>query len=271
MSSPYRDVQPYSYLLDPESPQTEEEQFPNVPWTTGDVFAIIGLNIFAIFAIFVLMGFAFSLASTLVPILDNEAISDSLPVTAGSFFLQWAVTLGVAFTYLKLRGYSLSLHVLGFRRPVSLGESAALVVGLLITFYAFLGLYNALLEQLFPQLLPEPQDVEAWYGFSILGFLVAVGQVALITPVVEEMFFRGIIHQGLEKRLGFIGGALLSSLVFALAHIDYTLYIPIFMLSLIFAFLVHHTRSLWPGIAVHFLVNSLAVMSQFGQQLFGGG
>jgi len=270
VNTPERGVQPHSYPIDPE-PTVEGKpgHFPAVPWSAGDVFAIVGLDVFATIAIFLILGFVFSLARTLIPVFDGEALDESLVVTAGSFFLQWAITLGVAFTFLKLRGYEISLSILGFRRPVSWGESVALVFGLLLTFYIFLGFYNAILEQLFPDLLPEPQDVEAWYGFSILGFLVAMSQVSIITPVVEEMFFRGIIHQGLERRLGFIGGALFSSFIFALAHVDYTLYIPIFMLGFMFAFMVHHTRSLWPAIAGHFLVNTLAVLSQFGQQLFG--
>lgn len=276
MKTPYRGIQPHSYLVDPLQPGNplqpgggNREGATRVPWTAGDVLAIIGLDVFAIVAIFMLLGFAFSLASTLIPGLDGETLDGSLLVTAAGFFLQWAVTLGVAFTYLSLRGYRLSLDILAFRRPVSWGEAAALVIGLLIAFYIFLGIYNVVLDQLFPRLLPEPQDVQGWYGFSILGFLVALVQVAIITPVVEEIFFRGIIHQGFEKRLGFIGGALLSSLVFGLAHVDYTLYFPTFVLGFIFAFLVHHTRSLWPAIAAHFLVNSLAVLSQFGQQLQG--
>ena len=134
---------------------------------------------------------------------------------------------------------------------------------MLFSFYIFLGLYNTILGHLLPELVPEPQEIKEWYGFSIISFLVAMSQVAIITPVLEEMFFRGIIHQGLERRLGFMGGALISSLIFALAHISYTLYIPTFILGFMFAFLVHRSRSLWPAIIAHFLVNTLAVMSQF--------
>lgn len=272
MNSQHRGIQPYSYLVEPEPPQeNNREGFPAVPWTAGDVFAIVGLDVFATIAIFVVLGIAFSLARTLIPAFDSDTMDESLLVTAAGFLLQWAITLGVAFTYLKLRGYEITARVLCFRRPVSWGEAVALVIGLLLSFYIFLGIYNSVLEQLFPELLPEPQDVEAWYGFSIIGFIVAISQVSVITPLVEEMFFRGILHQGLEKRLGFIGGALFSSFIFALAHVDFTLYIPIFLLGFIFAFLVHHTRSLWPAIAAHFLVNTLAVLSQFGQQLLGSG
>ncbi len=233
------------------------------PWSAADVFAIIGLVVFGMVVIFSIMGAAIDLATTLLPGVDGDFVNDSLLVTAAGFFLQWAVTLGVAFTYLKLRGYSFDLSTMGFRRPVSWFEAVVLVFGLLLAFYTFLGFYNSILEQLLPRLVPEPQDVGEWYGFSFAGFIIALSQVALITPVVEEMFFRGIIHRGLERRLGFVGGALLSSLVFALAHVSYTLYIPIFILGFMFAFLAHHTRSLWPSIIAHFAVNSLAVLGQF--------
>lgn len=235
----------------------------SVPWSAADIFAILALNVVAIMVLFAILGGFISLATTLMPGVDADAIDESPLVTAAGFFLQWAVTLGVAFTYLKLRGYRLSWRILGFRRPVSWGEAAALVVGLLITFYIFLAIYNSVLERLLPELVPEPQEVTEWYGYSIIGFIVAMSQVAFITPVVEEMFFRGIIHQGLEKRLGFVAGALLSSLVFALVHFHYTLYIPIFLLGFTFAFMFHRTRSIWPAVTAHFLVNSLAVLAQF--------
>jgi len=257
-------------LYEPESlnakPEPQDSKRFSVPWSAADVFAIIGLDFFAILLMFAVVGAVFELATTLVPGIETDVLDDSLLVTAGGFFLQWAVTLGVAFTYLKLRGYKLSLKSLGFRRPKSWGESVVLVLGLLFTFYIFLAVYNTVLDQLLPELLPEPQEVREWYGFSIIGFIVAMSQVAVITPVVEEIFFRGIIHQGLEKRMGFLAGALLSSFIFALVHIDFTLYIPIFILGFLFAFLIHHTRSIWPCVAAHCLVNSLAVIGQFALQ-----
>ena len=234
-----------------------------VPWSAVDVFAIVTLVVFGITTIFTIMGAVIDLTTALLPGLDGDILNDSMLVTAAGFVLQWAVSLGIIFTYLKLRGYRFDLSTLGFRRPRSWLESIVLVLGLLFSFYIFLGIYNSILGHLLPELVPEPQEIREWYGFSIVSFLVAMSQVAVITPVLEEMFFRGIIHQGLERQLGFTGGALISSLIFALAHISYTLYIPTFILGFMFAFMVHRTRSLWPAIIAHFLVNTLAVMSQF--------
>ncbi len=234
-----------------------------VPWSAGDAFAVIGLSFVAILGAFAAAGALIAVLAAIIPGLSSDALEGSLLVTSGGFFLQWMITLGVAFTYLKLRGYPLDLETLGFRRPASLPESAALVLGLLVSFYLFLAVYDTLMNTFLPDLVPVPQEVREWYGFDVLGFIFAVSQVAIITPLMEEAFFRGIVHQGLEKRLGFLPGAVISSLIFALAHGDYTLYIPIFFLGFIFAFLTHRTRSLWPSVPVHFLVNSMAVLGQF--------
>jgi hypothetical protein len=162
-----------------------DPQQATVPWSALDVIAIIFMVVIAIVLIFTMLGALISMASTMIPGFDSSNFKDSLWVTAGGFFAQWAVTLGVAFTYLKLRGYRIGLGTLGFGRPVSWGESVALILGLLFAFYMFLGLYDTLINQLMPDLMPAPQEVGEWYGYSFIGFLVAVSQVSIITPVVE--------------------------------------------------------------------------------------
>jgi len=229
---------------------------PRVPWSVADVFAIVGLVVVFGAVIFTIFGAVIGLVSyTFTETEPENVFTESPLVNTIMWFVQWMVTLGVAFTYLKIRGYKLSLYIIGFRRTrlwtaIWLTVVVRILAGICEAVYSYF-------------VTPEQTEVTDMFGSSPVSFIITMVLVALLTPVVEELFFRGIIHQGLEQRLGFFWGAIISSSIFALAQIDPTIYIPIFILGFGFAYLMHKTKSLWPGIAGHFLVNSLAVIIQF--------
>jgi membrane protease YdiL (CAAX protease family) len=54
---------------------------------------------------------------------------------------------------------------------------------------------------------------------STLGKVVAVVAVALSAPVVEEIFFRGLLYRSLRNRLPIAQSALLAGALFGLVHI----------------------------------------------------
>jgi membrane protease YdiL (CAAX protease family) len=56
---------------------------------------------------------------------------------------------------------------------------------------------------------------------------------------------------------------LVSSAVFAVAHLDPVALIPTFILGLLLAYLYQRANSLWPGIILHFLVNGLSLCAAF--------
>lgn len=90
----------------------------------------------------------------------------------------------------------------------------------------------------------------------------------VIAPVVEEIFFRGFLFQGFRKKYGWVSAMLLSSGIFAAAHLDLVSLIPTFVLGVVMTYVYHRSNSVWPGVILHFLVNasstcSVYVLSQF--------
>ena len=79
----------------------------------------------------------------------------------------------------------------------------------------------------------------------------------ILAPIVEETFFRGFLFNGLRQRFGWNKAALLSSLFFSLAHLEPVALIPTFILGYLLAYLFHRSNSLWPGVILHFLMNSV--------------
>ena len=106
--------------------------------------------------------------------------------------------------------------------------------------------------------LPEIERDVAFEGSLVLLTFQAL---AGVTPLVEEIFFRGFVMGGLLPRLGPWRGIVASSLVFSGFHIftGVGVLVPVFFTGLLLAWLYWRTGSLWPGIAVHAGQNALAV------------
>lgn len=98
---------------------------------------------------------------------------------------------------------------------------------------------------------------------------VAVGLV-IVTPVVEELFFRGLVLRAAERRWGVVFGVGLSTVVFALVHLEpgvsaaLRLLAEIGLLGLVLGLLAVRTGRLGPPIAAHAAVNAVGVGVAFG-------
>ena len=95
------------------------------------------------------------------------------------------------------------------------------------------------------------------------GFKVAVTVVAvsLSAPIVEEIFFRGLLYRSLRNRLPTYQAALIAGALFGLVHITgYPLItLPVKALFGVLACLLYErTGSLLPGIALHAFVDASA-------------
>jgi hypothetical protein len=90
---------------------------------------------------------------------------------------------------------------------------------------------------------------------------------AVLAPVVEEICFRGFLFQGFRARYGWITSMLLTSTIFAIAHLNLASLIPTFILGNLLAYLYQRTNSIWPGVILHVLINTfgLALVYFFAQ------
>lgn len=86
-----------------------------------------------------------------------------------------------------------------------------------------------------------------------IGILVALG------PAVEEVFFRGFLLAALVHSIGTIPGIAAASAVFAVAHGDISVVLPVFFSGVVLSWLYVQTGSLWPAFLAHSAQNSLAV------------
>ena len=84
--------------------------------------------------------------------------------------------------------------------------------------------------------------------------------VALITPVVEELFFRGIVQARLVPRVGAVAGVVIASVLFGLAHLQLVQLLPLIVLGAVFGVLALRQQRLGAAIVAHAVFNGLTVL-----------
>lgn len=92
---------------------------------------------------------------------------------------------------------------------------------------------------------------------QILYIVVAIG----VAPVFEELLFRGLLFPYLAKRIGIAGGTVLVSMLFAIMHFHLPSLAPLFLLSALFCLAYWYTGSLWPGIGMHAIFNTVNILA----------
>jgi membrane protease YdiL (CAAX protease family) len=93
------------------------------------------------------------------------------------------------------------------------------------------------------------------------GFLVTMLGAGFLAPVAEELFFRGFFYTALRQRFGIAAAAAISSLAFAVGHIDALGVVAAsLIMGVVLALAYEYTRSLWVAIAIHSFNNSLATV-----------
>ncbi len=100
------------------------------------------------------------------------------------------------------------------------------------------------------------------------GMALAVTFVSLVIlpPLIEEFVMRGFLFTSLKKGMDVKIAAVITSVLFAVAHLQLGNGVPAlwlaaldtFILSLVLCYLRHKTGSLWAGIGLHMLKNGIA-------------
>jgi membrane protease YdiL (CAAX protease family) len=156
----------------------------------------------------------------------------------------------------SVRKYRCRWEALGFRKfDIKKGLLLALIITV-IGVGISIG-YEALLQALG---WSTSSDIYMPFNANGIGIALFAITAVIVAPVAEETFFRGFMLQGIGKRLGYTWGTVISSALFALAHISPTNLVPIFILGLMLSWIYYKTKSIWPCIIVHAAYNSIALI-----------
>lgn len=122
----------------------------------------------------------------------------------------------------------------------------------------FTGVLSTVVDTVFGIEFTQPDDVCDYT--TIKGIIVALFGTAVVPAFIEEFAIRGVVLQSLRK-YGDKFAILMSSFVFALMHGNMVQIPFAFIAGIALGYCAVKTGSLWTGIAVHFINNSIAVFS----------
>ncbi len=225
-------------------PLGERLGFGDVPWGRLD---LITVSLVALIGQVILVPVGYvGTAQLFTSAFQESSFAFFLSVLASYMLLVGAVWL------VGVRRHGGSGADLGFRPLDARG-----LAGLLAALAATVGAANVVAGLVTE--LPRTQDLFRFGDSPIDIFLLAV-LVTIAAPLAEETFFRGFLLQGLARRFSFWPAAVLTSAAFAVAHVWWQLYLPVFVLGLAFAWLFWRTGSLWAPIAAHATINATSLL-----------
>lgn len=161
---------------------------------------------------------------------------------------------------------------LGYRRVKS--RSVLLVSLLVIVLFFLIELLN-IFWQLFLSLTVHTHLQPTDQYFSTLSTFTLPTQLftyCICAPIGEETLFRGWLFQALDQRITTVGAIVVSGTAFILMHVivvgaggavvswDATEIAQGVLLAVCSALLLKYTKSLYPSIALHFLMNLTYVL-----------
>lgn len=219
------------------SPSVLRTKFP----TVGDVLAMLGIFLVSMF-----VGMVVSAIMGGAPLRAGDSLP---PATLGrllgvSSLVTYGLTLAGILAYRRLRGgwgRIARFSVRGF-------DPVLLLWGLV-----FLLALGVVLEPLL-SLLPSPPMENLGSGLWTLAALV------VFAPVFEELICRGVVLESLRARYGVMTAWLVSSLFFAVLHLQLQMALNAFFVGLVLAFLYIRTDSLWITILLHAFNNAIAYL-----------
>ncbi|WP_067841754.1 CPBP family intramembrane glutamic endopeptidase [Amphibacillus sediminis] len=129
----------------------------------------------------------------------------------------------------------------------------------------FMVMFGQMIVNLIQMLLfnidEQSQNTENLMGVARV-FPIFIVVIAIIGPILEEIIFRKIIFGELYKRTNFLVAGVISGLIFAVIHNDFTHLLVYFMMSFVFAFIYVETKRIIVPIIAHMLMNTFVVIAQ---------
>ena len=135
--------------------------------------------------------------------------------------------------------------------------------------WGIIGFFMVLIGQMVGAFIEMKLGIEA--GSENTASLVEIAKlapvmiivIAVIGPILEEFVFRRVIFGSFFQVWGFWLSAIVSAIVFAAIHFDFTHILLYTICGLIFAFLYYKTKRLLTSIVAHILLNSYVSVINF--------
>lgn len=189
----------------------------------------------------------------------------------GPFTSYLAVALvGIGLVYLFLRLLRVSWSYIGLKQPKP-GDVFYALLG--YGWYLLLYFGVAFVVSVALPFIDFEQQQQLGFSTGTTGTALVFVFISLviIPPIYEELLTRGLLFTGLRSKLSFPLAAVITSFLFAIAHLQWGGNAPLlwvaaidtFVLSMVLVYLREKTGSLWPCIGLHAVKNLVAFILLF--------
>jgi membrane protease YdiL (CAAX protease family) len=246
----------------------KNDEQASLPW--GPVAAVV-----VSVAIFFIAQIAGGVIVSLYPLVmgwdtarATDWLSSSVIAQFSAVLLIEVISLGMLFWFLN----HIKAHPkdIGLKRPRFKDFGYALLgFGMYLPSYIIV---VQVIKALIPTLNLE-QKQEIGFSTDVVGssLVFIFISLVLLPPIVEEVISRGFLYTGLRSKLGKVTAAIITSVIFAVAHLQlgsgnallWIAAIDTFVLSMILVYLREKTDSLAASIGLHMIKNGIAFTSLF--------
>lgn len=227
-----------------------------VPWGIKDAIVVFAASWVGL-PLAIIIGL--SLLSTVWPPASNfyeRILSEDIQA---NFILALVTSMASLFLVVGLvRRYGGDWRDLGLV-PFNLFKAVLWVVGLFVAFGLAAQLLLTLLDMLIPAFDPnQAQTNEFTSPATPEARRLSLMALVLLPAFIEEVVFRGFLFPAFSKRFGWVGGAVIASGLFGIAHWQPNVVAYTVLIGLVLCFLYKRLGSIWPGVALHMLNNYIA-------------
>lgn len=165
----------------------------------------------------------------------------------------------IAIYFIALRPKQLSWNAVGvnpfhqrYWGPI-VGWTIALVVGsiglLIVMSLLGVGSENSKTESIRTQM-------------TVMHICIAWVSAGVISPIYEEILYRGFLYRWFRSKYGVRTGMIISSFIFMIVHIPTYNVMPVtFISGLLFAWTYERTKSVFPSMIIHSAFNTIALIA----------
>jgi membrane protease YdiL (CAAX protease family) len=225
-----------------------------IPFWHGVLFALgsIAIGFVVMTIVLIVIIFAVVLATAHTP-----SMNAGHPVVATSEVVFYAAAGCFAWWGLRRTG----------RRPfrkLTRRDGRAILIGIAMLFVARIGMAAQL------ALTNQTKHVQAGFehfdvtsktpAITTIAVSLAVLSLVVIAPIVEEIVFRGLLFGALAGRLGVLGSAVITALLFGAVHGDPVLFPSLAAIGFIGALAYAATGNLWVSIILHASSNAIGAI-----------
>ena len=204
---PEAGFEPRATILSPpeEFSAAPQKRFP--PWSWKDVLAILAFTLVAIF-VFTIIAL---LIARQFPAYRNASLTNvamDARVVIGAQTAAYPVVLLFIFIMVRTRSQQPFGQAIQWNWP-----------GLIAPGYRAGGIVLALVVESLARYLPIPKSLpmDTYFHDATSAYMMAIFGITL-APLLEEMFFRGLLYPLLRRASGVVVAVLLTSLAFAAIH-----------------------------------------------------